>query len=156
MPIVAIICIVLFLPWDLVPAWIAPLPDTVQEQIDDALDYGLDGIIFYANQSGSDPAFYAAGWKNKENLMPTDPHALFKIAGINKLYITTSVAKLVQYGRLSLDETLVDYLPELAGSIEYADQITLRMMVQNHSGIPNYADDDAFDWFAPPADDDKK
>jgi len=40
---------------------IAPLPDTVQEQVDDAIDYGLDGIIVYVNQPDKSPAFYAAG-----------------------------------------------------------------------------------------------
>jgi len=47
---------------------------------------------------------------------------------------------------LSLDGTLADYLPSLVGRIEYADQITLRMMVQHRSGIPNYTDHDDFDW----------
>jgi CubicO group peptidase (beta-lactamase class C family) len=56
---------------------------------------------------------------------------------------------------LSLDETLADYLPELVGRIEYADQITLRMMVQHRSGIPNFTDVAGFDWFTPQTDEDK-
>jgi CubicO group peptidase (beta-lactamase class C family) len=119
----------------------------VQEQVDDAVDQGLDGIIVYVDQAGEDPAFYAAGWKNKLTQEPADPNALFKIGSISKLYIATAVAKLVNNGSLSLDETLADYLPELAGRIEYADQITLRMMVQHRSGIPNFTDDEAWDWF---------
>jgi CubicO group peptidase (beta-lactamase class C family) len=43
-------------------------------------------------------------------------------------------------------------LPELVGRIEYADQITLRMMVQHRSGIPNFTDQDEFDWFTPQTD----
>ena len=42
--------------------------------------------------------------------------------------------------RLSLDKTLADYLPELDGRIENADKITLRLMVQHRSGIPNFTD----------------
>ncbi len=147
MPIVGIISAIVIAPWDLVPPWIAPLPDTVQEQVDDAIDYGLDGIIVYVDQAGEDPAFYSAGWKNKSTQVPADPHALFRIASISKLYIATAVAKLVNNGSLSLDATLADYLPELAGRIEYADQITLRMMVQHRSGIPNFTDDEELDWF---------
>jgi CubicO group peptidase (beta-lactamase class C family) len=56
---------------------------------------------------------------------------------------------------LSLDETLADYLPELASRIEYADQITLRMMLQHRSGIPNFTDQDEFDWFTPQRDIDR-
>ena len=42
-------------------------------------------------------------------------------------------------------------LPELVGRIEYADQITLRMMVQHRSGIPNLTDepDYQWDWYTP-------
>ncbi len=147
MPIVGIIIAVVVAPLDLVPPWITPLPDTVQEQVDDAIDQGLDGIIVYVDQAGEAPAFYAAGWKNKLTQEPADPHALFKIASISKLYIATAVAKLVNNGTLSLDETLADYLPELVGRIENADQITLRMMVQHRSGIPNFTDNAAWDWF---------
>ena len=155
MPIVAIIIAIVIAPLDLVPPWIAPLPDTVQEQVDDAVDQGLDGIIVYVDQAGKDPAFFSAGLKNKVTQEPADPHALFKIGSISKLYIATAVAKLVNNGRLSLDKTLADYLPELVGRIEYADQITLRMMVQHRSGIPNYTDHDEYDWFTSQTDIDK-
>jgi len=149
MPVVAIICIVVFPPWDGIWACIAPLPDTVQEQVADAIDQGLDGIIVYVDQPGQAPAFYAAGWKNKVTQVPADPHALFKIASISKLYIATAAAKLVNNGSLSLDDTLAERLPELAGRVDYADQITLRMMLQHRSGIPNFVDDEAFNWFTP-------
>ena len=35
----------------------------------------------------------------------------------------------------------------LLDRIEYADEVTLRMMVQHRSGIPNFTDDEAWDWF---------
>ncbi len=148
MPLIAIIIVIVVAPLDLVPAWIAPLPDTVQEQVDDAIDYGLDGIVVYVDQAGEAPQFYAAGWKNKPTQEPADPHALFRIGSISKLYIATAVAKLASNGTLSLDKTLADYLPDLADRIENADQITLRMMVQHRSGIPNFTDAEGWDWFA--------
>jgi CubicO group peptidase (beta-lactamase class C family) len=57
---------------------------------------------------------------------------------------------LVNDNRLALDDTLADYLPELVGRIDYADQITLRMLVQHRSGIPNYTDQPGFRWDNPP------
>jgi CubicO group peptidase (beta-lactamase class C family) len=155
MPIVAITIAVILSPLDLLWPWIAPLPDTVQEEVDDAIGLGLDGIIVYVDQAGEAPAFYAAGWKNKITKVPADPHALFKIGSIHKLYIATAIAKLANNGSLSLDGTLANYLPELAGRIEYADQITLRMMVQHRSGIPNFTDQAGFDWFVPQTDESK-
>lgn len=137
-----------FVPWPIVNAWIAPLPNTVQEQVNKATDYGFDGIIVYVDEAGKSPEFYSAGYKNRENKIPADPHALFKIASVGKLYNALAVTKLVSRGKLSLDKSLADYLPELKGRIEYADQITLRMMVQHRSGIPNYTD--SFNYWAHP------
>ncbi|GAA3785667.1 serine hydrolase domain-containing protein [Corallibacter vietnamensis] len=137
-----------FVPWLLVKAWILPLPSTVQGQLDEAIDHGFDGIIVYVDQGGKPPAFYASGWHNKELKIPANPKALFKIASINKLYTAVAVTKLVADKRLSLDKTLADYLPELKGRIEYADKITLKMMIQHRSGIPNYTD--TFNYWAEP------
>lgn len=137
-----------FVPWLLVWAWILPLPDSVQDQANEAIEHGFDGIIVYVDEGGKPPAFYAAGFHNKENRIPANPKALFKIASISKLYTAVSVTKLVNDGRLDLDETLADYLPELDGRIENASTITLRMMVKHRSGIPNFTDAPNF-WAAP-------
>lgn len=129
-----------FVPWIVVKAWILPLPDTIQEQANEAVENGFDGIIVYVDKANKPAEFYAAGWHDKKNKIPANPHALFKIASISKLYTAVAIAKLVNDGRLSLDKTLADYIPELSGRIEHADKITLKMMVQHRSGIPNYTD----------------
>jgi len=134
--IIASIASLWFVPWILVKAWILPLPDTVQEQLNEGIGHGFDGMIVYVDQAGKPPAFYAAGWHDRKNKIPADPQALFKIASISKLYVAVAVSKLVKDGRLSLDKTLAEYFPELVGSIENADKITLRMMVQHRSGFP--------------------
>ena len=133
-----------FVPWILVWAWILPLPDTVQEQVNEAIEYEFDGMIVYVDEAGKPPAFYTAGWKNRENKILADPQSLFKIASISKLYVAVATAKLVNDKRLSLDKTLADYFPELVGRIENADKITLRMMVQHRSGIPNFTNHPGF------------
>tara|TARA_R110002012_G_scaffold56123_4_gene143679 strand:+ start:26397 stop:27434 length:1038 start_codon:yes stop_codon:yes gene_type:complete len=137
-----------FVPWLLVKAWILPLPDTIQEQADEAIDHGFDGIIVYIDQTGKPPQFYAAGWHDRESKIPAKPDALFKIASISKLYDAVAVTKLVSDGRLSLDKTIADYLPELVGKIENPEKITLRLMIQHRSGIPNFTDAPNF-WAAP-------
>lgn len=150
MPVIAILCVVIFPPWQLAWAWIVPLPDTVQQQVDEAIRYGLDGMIVYVDQAGREPAWYTAGWQNREKRVPAHPQALFKIASIGKLYVAVAVTRLVYDGRLSLDQTLAHYLPELAGRIENSERITLRLMVQHRSGIPNLTDHPDFPWADPP------
>lgn len=137
-----------FVPWPIVSAWIMPLPNTIQEQVDEAEGYGFDGVIVYVKKKGESSEFYTSGYKNRESKVRADSNTLFKIASVDKLYYAVAVAKLVRNGKLSLDKTLADYLPELEGRIEYASQITLRMLVQHRSGIPNFTDTYMY-WSAP-------
>lgn len=138
-----------FVPWILVRAWMLPLSDNVQEEAERAMKYGLDGIIVYVDQGGREAEFYAAGWKNRAEKIPADPHSLFKIASIGKLYDALAITRLVHEKRLSLDKTLADYFPELVGRIENAESITLRMLVKHRSGIPNFTATPDF-WVNPP------
>lgn len=137
-----------FVPWILVKAWILPLPNTVQEQLDEALKHGFEGMVVYIDQANKEPQFLAAGWHNREKKIPAKPKALFKIASISKLYDIVALTKLVHKGRLSLDKTVADYFPELVGVIDNAEKITLRQMVQHKSGIPNFTDTPDF-WANP-------
>lgn len=146
--IIASISSLYFVPWLLVKGWILPLPDTVQEQLDEAIDHGFDGMLVYVDQAGKSPQYFASGWHDRAAKLPAKPNALFKLASISKLYDAVAVTKLVGDGRLSLDKTIADYLPELVGRIENAERITLRLMIQHRSGIPNFTDAPNF-WGAP-------
>ena len=104
-----------FVPWILVKVWMLPLPNTVQEQVNEAMDYDFDGIVVYVDEAGKPPAFYTAGWHDRRKNIPARPNALFRIASIGKLYRAIAITKLVHAKRLSLDKTLADYFPELIG-----------------------------------------
>lgn len=137
-----------FVPWLLVKAWILPLPNTVQDQLEEAISHGFDGVLVYVDQAGQSPQYFASGYHDRVLKIPAKPQALFKIASISKLYDAVAVTKLVSDGRLSLDKTIADYLPGLKGRIENADKITLRLMIQHKSGIPNFTDAPGF-WADP-------
>lgn len=147
--ILASISSLYFVPWVLVRAWISPQTETVQEQIEEGIAYGFDGMIVYVDRGGEPPEYYAAGWHDRENEIPAHSKALFKIASISKLYIAVAVAKMVNDKQLSLDKTLADYLPECDKRIANASEITLRMMVQHRSGIPNFTATPSY-WVDPP------
>ena len=126
-----------FVPWKIIYVWALPLPDQVQTQLDEGVSHGFDGMIVYIDKAGAPPAFYASGFHNRALKTPADPHDFFKIASIGKLYHALAITKLVSEKRLTLDQTLAFHFPELVGRIEYAERITIRMMVQHRSGIPN-------------------
>ncbi|MEH6397213.1 serine hydrolase domain-containing protein [Pseudoalteromonas sp.] len=144
--IVTITSIYIFAPWQFALYYLSPLPATVQAQTQEAIEQGVDGIIVYIHKQGQQPEFFAQGWHNREQKIPAYPSALFKIGSIRKLYDAAALTKLTAAGRIDVDKTLADYMPSLIGRIENADKITLRMMVQHRSGIPNYTDTDNFDW----------
>lgn len=139
---IAIVCSLLFM--SACELDIQPLPDTIVTEVNKAIERRFDGIIVYVNQADNS-SFYSAGWKNRENQVPADPHALFKIGSISKLYIAAATSKLIADQHLSLDSTLAKLIPEVAGRIEYADKITLRMMLQHRSGIPDFLYDPGFE-----------
>jgi len=139
------ICIVLFIRGCVL---LEPLPANIELEIKDAVNLGFDGIIVYVNQNGK-TSHYGAGWKNRENKVLTDTCSLFKIASISKLYIAAAAAKIIYEGSLSLDKTLAEYIPDLVGRVENAETITLKMMLQHRSGIPNFTDHN-YPWGEPP------
>lgn len=114
-----------------------PLSSHIEEEIDKAIDRGFDGIIVYVNQSGKS-SFYSGGWKNRKDLIPANPKSLFKIASISKLYIAAATTKLIANKDLFLESTLAELIPETDGRIANANKITLKMMLQHRSGIPEY------------------
>jgi len=144
-----------FVPWIIVKAWILPLPETVQEQVDEAVELGLNGVIVYVDKAGAPPALYTAGWHDPKAKIPARADAYFKIASISKLFTAVAIAKLASSGKLSLDKTVADYFPELKGRIANADKITVRMLVQHRSGIPNFTDTPDY-WAAPKATSEEK
>lgn len=118
-------------------------PKSIQEEVEKTLDNGYDGIIVCVNQDGQ-TKLYAAGWNNREHQIPADPNVLFKIASISKLYIAAATVKLIQNEQLTLNQSLAELIPEVIDRIEYADEITLEMLLQHRSGIPEFIYDPEF------------
>ena len=140
-----------FVPWMLLKAMLLPMPSTVQEQLDDALDMGAPGVIVYSKINGQDSHTYASGFSNVQNQLPAVGNELFKIASVNKLYIAAAMVKLSSSGAVDLNGSLNDYLPSIARRLEHGNEITLASMISHKSGIPNFTEHPDFPWDNPPA-----
>jgi CubicO group peptidase (beta-lactamase class C family) len=76
---------------------------------------------------------------------PAEPATLFRIASISKLVTTLGVMKLVEEGRLSLDEDIGTYLGYRVRNPNFPDvPITLRMLLTHTSSL---RDDAGYFWF---------
>ncbi|MGB2263550.1 MAG: serine hydrolase domain-containing protein [Glaciecola sp.] len=138
--------IYIFAPWEYGVYYLKPLSSSVESEAQLASENGIDGIIIYT-QTGNEPGqTVARGWHNRAAAIPAYGQALFKIASIAKLYEAAAITKLIATNQLDANQSVAHYLPQLASRIEYADQITIKMLVMHRSGVPNFTDQPGFDW----------
>jgi D-alanyl-D-alanine carboxypeptidase len=65
----------------------------------------------------------------------------FRVASITKTLIGTVVLQLHEEGKFELTAKLTELLPEVEGKIPYANQITIRQLLNHTSGIHDYQED---------------
>ncbi|MBV9483680.1 MAG: serine hydrolase [Acidobacteria bacterium] len=80
------------------------------------------------------------GMANLELGIAITPQTVFDIGSVSKEITAMAVLLLVQDGKISLDDDVRKYLPEMP---DYGNPITLRHMLHHTSGLRNY--DDLFD-----------
>ncbi|MCX4982637.1 serine hydrolase [Streptomyces sp. NBC_00572] len=68
---------------------------------------------------------------------PVDPGMRQRIASVTKTFTAAAVMQQVERGRIELDAPVGDYLPDLVPG-ERGRRITVRMLLNNTSGIPDY------------------
>src|ERR1041385_8799301 len=64
--------------------------------------------------------------------VPISPETIFHVASVSKQFTAMSIVLLEQDGKLSIDDEVHKYLPELA---DYGHRITIRNLLQHTSGL---------------------
>jgi CubicO group peptidase (beta-lactamase class C family) len=77
------------------------------------------------------------GFADLDRRLPITPRTVFDIASTSKQFTAASVLLLAERGRLSLDDDVNEYVPELP---RHDAVITLRHLLHHTSGLPNYID----------------
>jgi len=73
---------------------------------------------------------------------PVDENTIFSIASNSKAFAATSLALLVEQGKLNWEDRVIKHLPWFAMSDDYVTQnLTVRDLLVHHSGLPAYAND---------------
>ena len=80
----------------------------------------------------------ATGISNLETEAATQTDDLFKIASISKAYTSAVILKLQEQGKLSLDDTLDEWLPEIADRVTNGDNLTIRQLLNGTGGLWDY------------------
>lgn len=72
------------------------------------------------------------GSANLEYDIPNSPSTIFHIASISKQFTTFAIAQLVDQGKISLDDDIRKYLPEVP---DFGEKITIRHLAHHTSGL---------------------
>ncbi len=91
-----------------------------------ALAVAQDGTLLYSRGYGS---------ANLDYDIPVTPQTVFDVASVTKQFVAASLGMLELEGKLSLDDNVRRWLPELP---EYEWPITLRHMLNHTSGLRDY------------------
>ena len=103
----------------------------------------LPGAIL-AFKRGTESVWVGAiGKANLDAGIPMQSHTKFRIGSITKVFIGVTILKLAEEKRLTLEDPLTQWLPEVKGGIPEAQKITIRMLLNHTSGIFDPKNDDS-------------
>jgi CubicO group peptidase (beta-lactamase class C family) len=107
------------------------LRDTAQTEMEAV---GVPGLAF-GILSGDEEKLACLGVTSLENPLEVTPDTLFQTGSIAKTYLAAAVLRLVEQRRLSLDEPVRRYLPELRLADEdVAARVTMRHLLTHTGG----------------------
>jgi D-alanyl-D-alanine carboxypeptidase len=123
--------------------------DQLAGQLQETLDRGVEsprtvfpGTALYVSQPELGTWAGAAGEANIDPGTPMQPGDKFRAGSIMKPFVATAILQLVEEGKLALDDPLPKVLPaDIVARVSGADRITLRMLLNHTSGIPEYSDE---------------
>lgn len=78
----------------------------------------------------------SAGWSDVATNQQADAHTRYRIGSITKTFTAVMIMKTVEAGKLSLDQTINTWFP----NVKHADRITVRHLLTHRSGIHNITD----------------
>ena len=127
-----------------------PVSPELAEKLQSALDEvvaekGFGASIKVTSSLGTWVA--TSGVSNLETQTPIQSEDKFQIASVTKTFTAVVVLKLVEEGKLSLDDTLGKWLPNIAKNIPDGNNITIRQLLNGNSGIYDFGENEDSPFF---------
>lgn len=110
----------------------------LEKALDELVQKGVPGVVLAVQ---SDEGFWATakGYARIEDKTPMQLCHLQYLQSISKTYMAVAVLKLHEEGKIDLDEPITKYLPQqYQHYISGAERVTVRMLLNHTSGIPEY------------------
>lgn len=100
---------------------------------------GLPGVAVAVHTEKEGWWADAAGFSRTEDKTPMRPEHMQYLQSVAKTFMATVILQLAEKGKLSLDDPISRHLPAwAAGSLRNAADITVRMLLNHTSGVPEY------------------
>lgn len=77
------------------------------------------------------------GMASLQHKVPLDSSSVFRIASVSKQFTAMSILLLAEQGKLSLDDDVHKFLPDL---MDYGYPVTIRQMLHHVAGMADYGD----------------
>jgi CubicO group peptidase (beta-lactamase class C family) len=114
----------------------AQAPDSVARAVDRVFDSyrGTDGPGCAVGVSRDGKPIYERGYgmANLETKTPIEPASIFHVASVSKQFTAAAIMLLERDGKLSVDDDIRKYLPEIP---DYGTTITIRHLLTHTSGL---------------------
>ncbi len=116
----------------------------IQKIIKNATSERLPGMAVYIHNSTYGEWMATAGYANVENKTALRNDHIFALGSIGKTYNAVAALLMVEEGLLALDDKISNFLPnEIIANLPNGEQITIRHLLGNTSGLYNYDTDPA-------------
>ncbi|UDL89077.1 beta-lactamase family protein [Mesorhizobium sp. PAMC28654] len=99
---------------------------------------GVPGLSFAILRDGKIVKASAQGVRDASTGAPVDASTIFEAASLSKPVFAYAVLQLVDAGQLSLDDPLSRYVPDYVEDDPRAASITVRNVLSQSSGLPNW------------------
>jgi D-alanyl-D-alanine carboxypeptidase len=100
---------------------------------------GLPGVAVAVHTEKEGWWADGAGFSRTEDKTPMRPEHMQYLQSVTKTFMATVILQLREKGKLSLDDPISRHLPAwAAGSLPNAAAITVRMLLNHTSGVPEY------------------
>lgn len=130
----------------LISALVWQAPASAEESLAHRVDAVIDrwvsqekivGVVAMIARDGKIVYRRAAGWADRENRVPVRQDTIFRLASMTKMLTSATALKLIEEGRLSLDDTVTRWLPYFTPRLEDGRQpdITVRQLMTHTSGL---------------------
>jgi D-alanyl-D-alanine carboxypeptidase len=106
----------------------------LQSQLDGLIALGVPGAVLLV-EDDDQTVTLTAGVSDLDTQTSVQPDDRFRIASLTKPYVATIVFQLAEENRLSIDDTVADWLP---GAISNGDDVTIHELLNHTSGIADY------------------